>query len=63
MSAPQQTYRVHAALKGAELELPCTNEARALRWMSDLAAVNPGVTVTVFGPEGAIARETAPVRQ
>jgi len=58
------TYVVRCTLPGGvDLELPCATEERALEWMHNFAAANPGIVVTVLGPDGAIARETAPVRQ
>ena len=59
-----ESYRVVAQVGGAEIELPCTTPERALAWMRDFSAANPGSRVVVYSPRGeVIAAQTAPVRQ
>ena len=57
------SYRVVVKVGKSETTMPVNTEERALLWLHDFIAANPGCVVKVYGPDGElIASKTAPSR-
>ena len=63
MGRAPPTYRVQICVTPlCTIEIPTNSEPRAMKWMHDFAATNPGKTAKVFDARGdVIAAETAGV--
>ena len=53
------TFVVKMKARTFEVDLPSTNEERALRWMREFIAANPGCSATVYAPNGEVVASAA----